>query len=664
MITRRCLLQAAALAPAALTLRSQQPAAQGELYQRYLRGIAATPRGPEWDSQLLTTGPQYVLYLELAKLATGQPIDPKAFDSALSYIKDRRDCMEFGLSAVLRILYLYGEDPRIQSSLRERLERTVLDFRYWLYPDDPYAQIKNCNHTENHDVLFSSAELLAGQFYPDRTFTWKNKPGVWHQEHGRRFLTSWLSVRAKYGFSEWIAPGYYNEDFIGLFNVIDFAKDPEIAKAARAVAELAFLDLALHCFDMGARASSGRSYLEQLNDSRYATTGPVIALSLGVPPPASFLSSAAVCYATSPSYRFPEVLNAIARPQPGEILVRQRSGISPEEAFAEGFKPEDPYDIHVFWSQQAYTHPKVFLATLEACRRWGCNIPTRDWAGKLKELEAAGGDASKLTDTSNTALYGANVESFRTPDYMVSTAQDYRKGKMGMQQQIWLASLGGAASVWTSHPGSDDEDWMGRPNYWVGNGVLPRAAQYRNLVLALYRIPQDDPRPLTHLRLPMAEFDEVREQAGWIFARKGNGYIGVTSRPFMTPAERPEYAKIEKICRALECGWICRMGRRAHDGSFDQFVGRLLGASVAYGANRLRYRESSRLTATFGWDEDLVINGRRIALGGYPRYESPFVKAKHGQTLFRIEREGKRHQIDVSGIPVRPTRDVPPLRPL
>jgi len=40
-----------------------------------------------------------------------------------------------------------------------------------------------------------------------------------------------------------------------------FARDPAIVKAARGITDLVLLDLALHSFDGGDRACSGRSYL-------------------------------------------------------------------------------------------------------------------------------------------------------------------------------------------------------------------------------------------------------------------------------------------------------------------------------------------------------------------------------------------------------------------
>lgn len=85
------------------------------------------------------------------------------------------------------------------------------------------------------------------------------------------------------------------------------------------------------------------------------------------------------------------------------------------------------------------------------------------------------------------ALSEANIETYRTPDYMLSCALDYRKGAPGYQQHIWQATLGNKALVYTNHPGGKNLRWS--PNYWAGNEILPRAAQSKNVVICIYNTP-------------------------------------------------------------------------------------------------------------------------------------------------------------------------------
>ncbi len=644
--TRRSLLRAAAFAPAAFSARAQQVPSWEARCQAYLAKAAEGK-----------SSPAQALHAEEAKLALGRPIDPAVFNSVLEFIPTRRDLVDFAMAGLLRILYVYGSDPRIPADLKHRMEEVVLNFRPWLYAEDPPVKTNSVYWTENHQALYSSIEYLAGQLYPEGKFTWLGKPGSWHLEHGRKNLLVWLGLRARYGFSEWLSPNYYAEDLIALLNLVDLARDSAIVKAARGVTDLAMLDLALHSFDGGVRACSGRSYLPNLKDARTAATGPVISLAFGIDSPIQPLSGAAVSLATSKIYRVPEAIVAIAGARPAETLVHEMSGFSPEEALALGFKPEDPADVFTYWTMQAYTHPRIFAGILAAARRWNIDQFTAEsWEAKEEEIRRAAGDLGKVADNSATAMFGADIETYRTPDYQVSTAQDYRKGKPAFQQQIWLASLGGTASVWTSHPGADNE--QGRPSYWIGNGYMPRAAQHKNLVMVLYRVPPADPRPFSHVYFPVSEFDEVREQAGWVIGRKGEGYIAIAARPGMTPTTRKEYAAVERVSDARESAWICRMGRKAVDGPFERFVDRIAKATLEYSQNRVSYREPAGMKASFGWDEDLVVDGRKIPLSGYPRYDTPFVRVTRGEQVYRVRCGGLTHVIDLAGLKVGPFRNM------
>jgi hypothetical protein len=666
--TRRSLLCAAASLPA-LALFGQESDTWEARRRTYLDVASKVQGQPLWTlhAELLrlpAVPPQAAaftaidtLYREIAKLALGEPIDPSVFNGVLEFLASHRDLQDFVMSAVMRLLYLYGNDPRIPADLKHRMEEAVLDFRPWLYAADPPTRTVAIYWTENHEALYSSIEYLAGQRYPNQVFRCLGKPGSWHMEHGRKNLLVWLGLRARYGMSEWLAPGYNSEDMIALINLVDFARDPVIVNAAKGVLEILLLDLALHTFDGGLRASSGRSYLRMLKDARTADTGAVASLVFGIDSPVRPpLAGSAISLATSPSYRVPEAIVRIAHARPPEVVVHEKSGFSPEEAFELGFRPDDLADIMTFWTMQAYRYPQVFRSSVAAFHKWGVGRSTPDSEDeKEEEFPRAGGYPARMPDNTPTALFGADIETYRTPDYQVSTAQDYRKGKPGFQQQIFLASLGGTASVWTSHPGGDGE--RGRPSYWVGNGFMPRAAQYKNLVFVLYRIPPQDPRPFSHVYFPASEFDEVREQAGWVFGRKGNGYIAITARPEMTRTTRAEYAGVERISRAPEGAWICRLGRKEQDGSFAEFVERLAKASIESSASRVSYAEAGGLKATFGWDEDLVVNGQRIPLR-YPRYDTPYIKTARGTQLYRIACENLTHTIDLSGLKVGPFREM------
>lgn len=59
-----------------------------------------------------------------------------------------------------------------------------------------------CFHTENHQILFHSCELLAGQLFCDAVLPNSGQTGRWHAEHGAKLAHGWLDQRARFGFSE------------------------------------------------------------------------------------------------------------------------------------------------------------------------------------------------------------------------------------------------------------------------------------------------------------------------------------------------------------------------------------------------------------------------------------------------------------------------------
>lgn len=72
----------------------------------------------------------------------------------------------------------------------------------------------------------------------------------------------------------------------------------------------------------------------------------------------------------------------------------------------------------------------------------------------------------------------ASVFTYKTPDYILSSVQDYRPGQPGRQELAWRVTMGADATVFASHPGSSSESDSRAPGYWSGNALLPRVAQW------------------------------------------------------------------------------------------------------------------------------------------------------------------------------------------
>ena len=591
---------------------------------------------------------------EMARLAAGGRPHPGILDAALVYIDERKDCADFVLHAVLRLLYQFPD--RLDPSFLERARRTVLAFKYW--PDEvrPGAdrQDSMCTWTENHQILFAAGAYLAGQLYPDEVFdsnqTGREKMAIHHPR-----IQRWLDLRFRTGFSEWLSNVYYDEDFTALVDLVDFCQDGEICQRATMVVDLLLFDVALNSFKGVHGSSHGRSYEAQKKWAAAEDVADTQKLLFGRGQFSLQDSMSAVCLALSERYQMPRVLYEIANDlDRAEMINHQRLGIRLAEAQRWGLAFDNLEDGMVFLSLEAYTHPRtinLFAEMLDVFDWWNNSFfePFKARQGLIRGARCLGllPILARLLerDITRNTREEVHVYTYRTPDYMLSSAQDYRPGYGGDQQHIWQATLGPDAICFTTHPARREGP---SPNYWTGSGSLPCVAQVENVVIAIYNV---DTRPglyvtnrlcFTHAWLPRDRFDEVIEQnggraasaggpaeaAGWILARRGDAYLALYSQSaYHWQTEPGEDQGREVIASGKENVWICELGRRAVDGEFDDFARRIVQAEISFGRLQVCYDSPSQGRLEFGWHGPLRQNGKVLPLGGYPRYDNPYAQA-------------------------------------
>jgi hypothetical protein len=250
-----------------------------------------------------------------------------------------------------------------------------------------------------------------------------------------------------------------------------------------------------------------------------------------------------------------------------------------------------------------------------------------------------------------------DIYTYKTPDYMLSTAQDHRKGFGGDQHHIWQATLGPNAVCFTTHPGRIGG---ATPNYWEGSGLLPRAVQVKNLNICIYKLEKLFPAlyvPIqnfyTHAWLPKDQLDELLEENGWIFVRKNDGYLALYSQqPYVWHEEdliiqghhickNPANFNREVIAIGNQNIWICQMGRKAVDGSFKEFVQRILNAKLIMSDMNVEFHSPGNGVVTFGWDGPVTVDGEIVKIEDYPRYKNPYVQAEFDPLEIHVKASGK-----------------------
>jgi hypothetical protein len=167
---------------------------------------------------------------------------------------------------------------------------------------------------------------------------------------------------------------------------------------------------------------------------------------------------------------------------------------------------------------------------------------------------------------------------------------------------------------------------------------LPRVAQIKNVVIAIYRISAAPSLYVTnnlfytHAWLPRDRFDEVREvpglgDCGWVFARKGEGYLALGSQqPYRWQTDEGEDQNREIIAEGRRNIWLCELGSQAESGRFENFVAGIRSAPLIFRGLSVTYHSPSQGELEFGWTGSLRKNGHVVRLDGFPRYENPYVQ--------------------------------------
>jgi hypothetical protein len=597
------------------------------------------------------------IFNQIARLDLGLGVEDRVVRDAIAFIHSNRDCNDFTLGGVLRILYLHGKGQALAADLREELRIAVQRFRFWY--DEPGADTR-CFWTENHQIIFHMNQLLAGQLYPDAVFQISARTGRDHVTAALPRIRRWMNWRVRFGFSEWLSNAYFVEDLMPLANLRDFAEQPDIRARAEMLIDLLLFEMAMHTRDGVMGCTHGRSYPFLIKGGRAETTATVCALELGTGAFNSAEDMAALSLATS-SYRCPPVLEAIARDRAGTILCRERHSVNVEDAGRQGISYESDEDAPLFLSVQDYLNP-LTLASQERVVRtghiWQAQLYPQAREQFARQAATFGSVRHPWLDCH--AMGEVHTHTLRTPDYLLSCAQDYRPGSPGYQQHIWQATIDVDAVVFTNHPGSSDE--RSRPNFWAGNGLLPRAVQHGNVVVCIHHVPLDDPYhfigvadgthlhgdcvhvagtpplPYSHAYFPKAAFDEVVQRGCWTFGRKWNGYVALYSQNPTRWVRDAAGAEVELRAEANDNIWICEMGARRDGREFAKWVDAIAAAPVRCEGLHVTYDSPSQKRIEVGWTGALKVAGRDVPVHGYPRYDNPYCG-----TLAKAEQLTIRH---------------------
>ena len=619
----------------------------------YLRKAAALPT----RSMRRSSGSPFQEMVKLELMAKGEespPLNYDCLDSILKWIDDRNDCSDFYFPAINVIMRRHRGTDRLPEEYAQKIENTILNFKYWL--DEP-NEVHACFFTENHQILYHSAEYLMGTLYPDKIFTSNNKTGAWHAEHALPFIRRWIDWRTRFGFSEWLTDGYYCEDINALLGLAYCAEEDDIRLRALMLVDMLMFDIAVNAKDGYLCGTHGRIYSRSLVRPEGQGISPICALYWGEGNMNSFSDVTALLAVYD--YKIPEAIRKAALDKPDVMRNYERMSINVADSKYYGVDPADFDNIMLYWGIQAYSDRLVIDNSLKVYPYWNWMVNRVKAYKEMYDRCDEAGIPSVSGTPDYTAMTQVDIFAYKTPDYSLSCAQDFRKGKMGYQQHPWSAYLGDGVQVFTSSPGS--VDYLARPNQLAGNLNLPRAAAYENVLLCIYRIMPDFVDYLfSHAYFPRDNFDEVAESDGWVFGRKANAYIALRS---LQPARWLDVnmnafsrgfpdIQIEKSFDYMAPGhanvWVTELGSKAQNGSFAAFCERFKGVVIEGDTLSCSYNSPSQGKITFGWIKPLVVDGKTVQLHDYKRYDNPYCNAEFNTERLEIRCGGSVAILDHS----------------
>ena len=634
-------------------------------------------------------------------------------EGAIERIDIREDCADFTACGLIRF-YLENEH-RLADENKDEIKNCLTGFKYWM---DQYDGRKDsmCHWSENHQILFATTEYLAGCEWPDETFA-DGKSGEEHVAMAKERIEAWMYQRYYYGFNEYYSNNYYPEDIAPMANFIQFARDEDADMVSHMtmIMDIIWIDIATQSYkytDESGKtqyafvSASGRMYMDnKSSDDTGNRLRPYIDLVLGNGEDYKTNSNRFfVCFRRmyearvngEPVYELPEVIKEIFNDSASKQIIKSSNGITITELEEDGFIGQDVDQIMMQLGMEAFSNKEVIDNSITYLRR--NKLFNNEFLNDFKLVniwpltltKTLGGLSGLLNPSTNgKAIQRANVYTYQTPYYSMSTSQEHFAGDYADQHQINVSTLGSDLSVYTAQPKRNST----RGQYWEGYGRLPYSVQDENVNVSIYTIPDKkgmlEPHIVeyTHAYFPVGLFDEVNTDyldQGYIFGCKGNAYImlhaladGEGKLAFkndMPGVSQDEIAndlsKIKDSVRELieasddqrydlifEGGevhaWITELGSVADNGSFESFIADMLDNEYSFDGTTVTYTTGDK-SFDVKYDEYFKLNGEVVDTD-YARYESDYVvngiterKAEvielsfNGKTLLLNYKEGIR----------------------
>ncbi len=599
----------------------------------------------------------------------------EAITPVKEYIDGRYDCIDFRMQSLMRLEYLYGDQiAEISPQGSQMIKESFLNAKYWM--TEP-GEDSICFWSENHQILFASAEYLAGQRWPNEIFTNDNSTGLERMQRGKNRLNYWMEHRFKYGFSEFNSNNYYHMNLGAAANFIQFAAEDDdiMVERMKICLDLLFHDVASNMYDYTFIAPSGRAYSGNMASVEGDRMRQYIDYLFGFNDDHEdnlnhmFINFKSMMEAEDSGgnkyYEVPEVIKEIAQDNSTRII-KSSSSLDVSELEEKNLISHSDDDIMLQMGMEAFTNPEVIQNTITYLSR--NKMLSNSFLNQFKYINLSFLKTFKLLRPisnilnpmpNGIAIQRANIYTYRNEYYKLSTAQAYHPGSYGAQQMLSVANMNEYATIFTTHPAKFESKKSvdSIPGYWAGFGRAPHSAQHENILMSIYQLPQkknptefyDVPKDFTHTYFPEAFMDEVIIDNNMAFGRVGGAYIALIGAseleylPFSMDSalvfkngleEYPDKG-FDLMQRGENQFWIYEMSDESEE-SFEDFKTRIKENSIDFdGEGKLLYNSKGHeISLKFG--EDFKIDGNKVDFD-YKRFDSDYITANRESEEFVFE---------------------------
>lgn len=501
-------------------------------------------------------------FAQIASMALGRwdLVRQRLMEEALARAQARPAEDAHTLLGLIGACRRFGGDPAFPTSLRRLVRECALGCDYRI----------PAQASEGDEICLTTAELLAGEFYPRATFVATGRKGKWHHDRARRRVGDWLRQRGRQGFADWNDGSSSERIVVALTHLVDLAGEEDLQELAGVLLDKLFFSLALH----NHRGVSG---------------------------------------AARRRVAVPQVFGARLDPLAGITRLLWGQGV---------------FNVHLAGVVSLLCVRNYVLPELIA--RIACDLPESAEIAERHVDPATGREA--------------NLFTYKTPDYMLASVQDYYPGEPGAGEHVWQATLSPDAVVFTSHPATPGLEPLAGPNFWCGNAILPRVAQYRNALIALYELPDGDRLGYTHAYFPAFAFDRHDIATNWAFACRGDAYLALTASTALRWVTTGDSAYRELVAEGQRVAWFCYLDRKATHGTYGDFIDKVLGMGLQFGDLSVECVLPEGQKLSFGHRQPLLVDGHEQVLSQYPHYRTPYgnVALDAGEMEIHLAGDGLR----------------------